>query len=158
MPFSIVMLLRTPQPFSEEDLNAAGERAWDMPFSGESSSTYCVVPATAQITLIKAGKYLFNLLQEGSFYIGPVEETASKLSKPEQQQAWRQHTAWAAFDLMNNDVPKNEAYAALARWIVQLADQNCSGIYLPKASIFFPNNGVAEEGLRQLIRKGPQPS
>jgi len=77
------------------------------------------------------------------------------LPRQEQRKASRQHSAWAALDFMNEDVPKNEAYASLARWGIQLDTGNCVGIYLPKASIFFPNDGTAREGLERLIKKGP---
>jgi hypothetical protein len=154
-PFSIVLLLRQSLLFTEDQLNAAGQRAWNVPFSDADGSMYCVVQATPTVTLIKSGKYLFNLIQEDSFYLGPVEEIAMHMPRLEQKEAWRQHKAWAALDLMNEDVPKKEAYASLARWGVELETQNCAGIYLPKASIFFPNDGTAKEGLERLIKKGP---
>jgi hypothetical protein len=155
LPFSIVLLLRQSLLFTKEDLNAAGQQAWNVPFSNVDASMYCAVQANPNMTLIKSGKYLFNLMQEDSFYLGPIEEVAPQLPRPEQQQAWLQHSAWAALDLMNNDVRKNEAYAALARWALQLRNGNCAGIYLPKESLLFPNDGTAEEGLRRLIKKGP---
>ncbi len=117
---------------------------------------YCAIQATQAFTLIKSGKYLFNLIQEDTFYLGPVEEIAAQLPRTEQQQAWRKHTAWAALDLMNEDISKNEAYAALARWAAKLADSNCSGIYLPKENQLWPNDGTAEQGLQKLIKKGPR--
>ena len=124
-------------------------------FSHADGSMYCVAQATPSMTLIKSGKYLLNLIQEDSFYLGPVEEIAMHLPRQEQRKASRQHSAWAALDFMNEDVPKNEAYASLARWGIQLDTGNCVGIYLPKASIFFPNDGTAREGLERPIKKGP---
>jgi hypothetical protein len=155
MPFSIVLLLRKSLPFTEERLNAAGELAWNHPFNQNDGSMYCALEATPAITLIKSGKYLFHLMQEGGFYLGPVEEIASQLPRPEQEQAWLQHTAWAALDLMNHDISRKEAYSALARWAVQLADSNCCGIYLPQESQLWPNDGTAAQGLQILIKKGP---
>ena len=156
MPFSIVLLLRESLPFDEAHLNAAGELAWNHPFNKNDGSMHCAIQATPAITLIKSDKYLFNLMQENTFYLGPVEEVAAQLPRPEQQQAWREHTAWAAFDLMNDDISKNEAYAALARWAAQLADSNCSGIYLPRENQFLPNDGTAKQGLQILIKRGPR--
>lgn len=154
-PFSMVLLLRQSRPFTEDHLSTAGQRAWNVPFSDADGSMYCVVQATPNVTLIKSGKYLFNLMQEDSFYLGPAEEIAMHLPRQEQKEAWHQHGAWAALDLMNEDVPKNEAYAALARWAIQMETDNCVGIYLPKASIFLPNDGTAKDGLERLIKKGP---
>ena len=155
MPFSMVLLLRRSSLFTEDELNAAGQRAWNVPFSHADKSMYCVMPATPNITLIKSGNYLFNLIQEDSFYLGPIEEIAPQLPRPEQQLAWRQHTSWAAWDLMNKDVTKKEAYAVIARWVIELVHGNCVGVYLPKESLFFPNNGPAEDKLRKYIKKGP---
>jgi hypothetical protein len=154
-PFSVVLLLRKPLTFAEDGLNAAGQRAWKVPFNRADGSTHCVVQATPNVTLIKSGKYLFNLIHEDTFYLGPIEEIAAHLPRREQKESWRQHAAWAALDLMNDDVPKNEAYAALARWGIELITDNCVGVYLPKASMLFPNDGTAREALARLIKKGP---
>jgi hypothetical protein len=154
MPFSVVLLLRQPPLFTKANLEAAGERAWHRPFSNTADSMYCVVEATPLTFLIKSGAYLFSLLQEESLYLGPMEDIAPLLPREEQRIAWRQHTVWTAIDLMNQDVPKNEAYAALANWALALADSNCCGIYLPREQVMMPNDGPAEEGLRKLKKKG----
>jgi hypothetical protein len=75
------------------------------------------------------------------------------LPQPEQKAAWKQHKAWAAFNLLNEDVPKGDAYATLAQFVLQLGDANCCGVYFPAENIMMPNDGTAEQGLRILIRK-----
>jgi hypothetical protein len=75
------------------------------------------------------------------------------LPREEQQIAWRQHKGWASFDMLNNGVQRVDAYAVLAKFALQLGDENCVGVYLPNLEIFMPNDGTAEEGIRMLVRK-----
>jgi hypothetical protein len=62
------------------------------------------------------------------------------------------HTAWASIDMLGSEVSNAEAYAVLARFALQLADHNCSAIFLPKHNVLLVNNGDSEEWLRNLIR------
>ncbi|HEY1964927.1 MAG TPA: hypothetical protein VGG59_08350 [Acidobacteriaceae bacterium] len=75
------------------------------------------------------------------------------MPREEQQIAWRQHKGWASFDMLNNGVQRVDAYAVLAKFALQLGDENCVGVYLPNLEIFMPNDGTAEEGIRMLVRK-----
>ena len=70
--------------------------------------------------------------------------------------AWIEHHTWVAFDLMNREVPKKQAYAVLAALVAELLDVRCAGIYLPKENQFtIQNDGSAArapaEG-RRLVR------
>jgi hypothetical protein len=40
-----------------------------------------------------------------------------------------------AFDLTNRDVPKKQAYAALAAMVAELLDGRCAGIYVASAEL-----------------------
>jgi hypothetical protein len=151
-PYSIVMLLRKPHFFSETELEQAGERGWGKRFDGKEDPMY-FVSQTGTITFLKAGKYAVHLIHASRPYLDSTPEVMKQLPQPEQRQAWQEHTAWAAFNLLNDDVPKGDAYATLAQFVLQLGDANCSGIHFPEENIMMPNDGTAEQGLRMLIRK-----
>jgi hypothetical protein len=133
MPYSIVLLMRESHKFTKVELQSAGEIGWGRKFDGLVGTTYSV-----------------NL-----------ESGAKSLPREEQRKAWFEHRAWVALDLWNGNEPggkklsKEEAYAVLARFALQLGGVNCSAIYFPKESWMMPNNGAAEEGLRRLIGAFP---
>ena len=160
MPHSIVLLQREAHVFSEEELQPAGERAWGKRFDGTEDPMYFVSRADA-LTVLKAGKYVVQLVQVNELYSDDLEASARNLPRQEQKKAWFEHRAWSSLDLWNSavssarELPKKEAYAVLARFALQLGDANCSAIYCPKESWMLPNDGTAEEGLRRLIDAFP---
>jgi hypothetical protein len=152
IPYSIVLLLRAPHFFTQAELEAAGERGWGRRFDGKADPMYFVVQQ-ADVTMMKVGTHLVQLLHAAQPYLGDVEEISGRLPRQEQKQAWLEHSGWAAFDLWDRKPLTAEAYAVLARFALQLADKNCSAVLLPKENVLMPNDGTAEEGLRRLIRK-----
>jgi hypothetical protein len=153
-PYSIVLLLREPHFFTSSELEAAGERGFDIKFDGKQDPMY-FVSQTGPITFLKAGKHAMHFLHARTPYLEPKDQVARKLPREEQRIAWMAHSAWASVDMLNrrSDIPKREAYSTLARFVLFLGDANCSGIYLPGEQIMMPNDGTAEEGLRLMIRK-----
>jgi hypothetical protein len=100
------------------------------------------------------------VIQANSPYLEDVEAVAKQLPQEEQKRAWLEHKAWASLDHLNEQTSKSkdrtkraESYSVLARFALQLGNENCSAVYLPKEQILMPNDGTAEEGLRLLIRK-----
>jgi hypothetical protein len=149
---SLVLLLREPRFVLKAEVEKAAEAGWGKRFDGQEDTMYFVVQQ-GKITMIKAGIYAVHLVQANQPYLGDPQDVAKQLPREEQRVAWRQHTAWASFDLLNNDVERVDAYAALAKFALQLGDENCAGIYLPNLEIFMPNDGTAEEGVRMLVRR-----
>ena len=156
-PHSVVLLQRTARFFSKNEVEKAAEAGWGKRFDGQDDPIYFVVQK-GEITIIKAGIYVVHLIHANQPYLGDPQEVAKQLPREEQRIAWRQHNTWASFDLWNEGVQKAEAYAALAKFALNLGDENCAGVYLPKEEIFMPNDGTAEEGLRLLMRKELLPS
>ncbi len=151
-PCSIVMLLREPHFFLAGELELAGERGWGKRFDGKEDPMY-FVSQSGTVTMMKVGRHVVHIIHADQPYLDNPQEVAKQLPQPEQRKAWLDHKAWAALDLLNDDVPKAEAYATLAQFALQLGDSNCSGIFFPKENVMMPNDGTAEEGLRILIRK-----
>jgi hypothetical protein len=161
MPRSIVMLTRKAHTFTKEELIAAAELGWGKKFDGVEDPMWFVTVSDV-LTILKAGKYVVQLVQVSQPYSDDLETSAKNLTREEQKRAWFEHHAWFSLDLWNDAVPsspkpsKKEAYAVLARFSRQLGDANCCAIYFPNEGLMLPNDGNAEDELRRLIEALPQ--
>ncbi len=106
MPYSIVMLLRSPFAMSKEILETAASKAYRMPYDGSQEMYY--VGWGPQFTLMKAGTSLISVLEAAVPYLGDPAEVAEGFKNETLASAWAEHRTWLAFDLMNKDVPKNK--------------------------------------------------
>ena len=149
MPYSIVMLLRSPFAMSKGVLEAAGSKAYGVPYDG-SHQMYFAVQEGA-VTFVKAGASLITVLEAEEPYLGDPAEVAKGFRNQWLSDAWIEHRAWVAFDLQNNDIPKRQAYRVLAALVSELLDNRCAGIYLPKENQFtIQSDGSAERHLASL--------
>src|ERR1700733_11244043 len=149
MLYSIVMLLRSPFAMSKEVLEAAACRAYGVPYDG-SHEMYFVVRKPA-LTVVKAGGSVIKVLEAAEPYLGDPDDVARGFADTHLKSAWIEHHTWVAFDLMNRDVPKKQAYGVLAALVVELLDVRCAGIYLPKENQFtIQSDESAAEHLRRL--------
>lgn len=149
MPYSIVMLLRSPFAVSKPVLEAAACRAYGVPYDG-SREMYFVVKEPV-LTVVKAGGSVIKVLEAAGPYLDDPDDVAQGFADKRLQSAWTEHQAWAAFDLMNRGVPKKQAYRVLAALVAELLDLRCAGIYLPKENQFtIQSDGSAAEHLRRL--------
>jgi hypothetical protein len=160
MPHSIVLLTREPHAFTKEELEGAGERGWKRKFDGKEDPMWFVTLSDV-LSVLKAGKYVVQLVQVPHPYSDDMEASARNLTREEQKKAWFQHRAWFSLDLWNSALQryrrpsKKEAYAVLARFALQLGDANCCAIYFPEEGWMMPDDGNAEEALRRLIEAFP---
>ena len=129
----------------------AGRLGFGKSFDGVEDPMYFVVQQSF-VTMIKAETHMMHVLHQRRPYLNDKETVAKSLFLREQREAWMAHTAWASIDMLSTEVPNSEAYVTLAQFILQLADQNCSAILLPKHNVLLTNDGEAEEWLRDLIR------
>jgi hypothetical protein len=156
LPYSIVLLTRKPHSFTEEELQSAGEKGWRKRFDGTEDPMYFVSCSKA-LTMMKAGKYVVQLVEVHQPYSDDMEASAKNLPCEEQKRAWFEHRAWVSLDLWNGHrtsgekLSKKESYAVLAKFALQLGNSNCSAVYFPKEGWMLPNNGDAESELRRLI-------
>jgi hypothetical protein len=145
--------------FSEEELQAAGERGWGKKFDGKEDPMYFVSADHPALTVVKAGPHIIRVTSVPRRYADDDEYSLSQLPQPEQKKAWTEHHACVFLDLFNDlssesrGIPDAEAYASLAKLALQLGDPNCTAIFVPIKNIMMPNDGTAEEGLRLLINK-----
>ena len=149
MLYSIVMLLRSPFAMSKEVLETAACRAYGVPYDG-SREMYFVVRQPV-LTIVKAGGSVIKVLEAAEPYLGNPDDVAQGFADKRLESAWIEHHTWVAFDLMNRDVPKKQAYEVLAALVAELLDVRCAGIYLPKENHFtIQSDGSAAEHLRRL--------
>jgi hypothetical protein len=152
MPYSLVLLLREPHIYSSSELQRAAERAWRRSFDGKADPMYFVV-TKGPTSMVKIGSHVVNVLHAAQTYLDDPQATAEQLPQLDQKKAWLEHQAWAALDFWNLELPKQDAYQTLAKLSLQLADRNCSAIFLPRDEILMPNDGTAEEGLQLLSER-----
>lgn len=149
MPYSIVMLLRSPFAMSKEVLEVAASKAYGFPYDG-SHEMYFVVQ-NPRLTFVKAGSLLISVLEITEPYLDDPDEVAQGFKDKRLGAAWTEHRNWAAFDLRNREVPKKQAYRALAAIVAELINARCTGIYLPRENRFtMQSDGSAAEHLRRL--------
>jgi hypothetical protein len=145
--------------FSEEELQAAGERGWGKKFDGKEDPMYFVSADHPALTVVKAGPHIIRVTSVPRRYADDDEYSLSQLPQPEQKKAWTEHHACVFLDLFNDlssesrGIPDAEAYASLAKLALQLGDPNCTAIFVPIKNIMMPNDGAAEQGLRLLINE-----
>ncbi len=156
---SIVIMQRKAHRFSEDELQAAGERGWGKTFDGKADPMYFVSADNLALTVVKAGPHVIRVTSIPERYADDDEYALSQLPEPEQKKAWIEHHACIFLDLFNDlssksrRIPDAEAYASLANLALQLGNPNCTAIFVPTKNIMMPNDGTAEQGLRLLINK-----
>lgn len=156
---SIVIMQRKTHRFTEEELQAAGERGWEKKFDGKDDPMYFVSADQAALTVVKAGPHVMRVTSLPCRYIDDDEYALSQLPQPQQKMAWNEHHAHTLLDLFNDlssseqRIADADAYASLAKLALHLGDPNCAAVFVPDKNIMMPNDGTAEEGLRLLINK-----
>ncbi len=149
MPYSIVLLLRSPFKMTEEVLAAAASRAYGVAYDGSDPMYFVMLSPVLKI--VKAGKSAISLLESAHPYLDDPEETAKGFSHPELRKAWAQHRGWVAFDLLATKLRKRDAYRVMAALIAELLEDRCAGIYLPKENQFtLQTDGSAAKHLNLL--------
>jgi hypothetical protein len=156
---AIVIMQRKAHRFTEEELQAAGERGWERKFDGKEDPMYFVSADQAALTVVKAGPHVMRVTSLPCRYVEDDEYALSQLPQPEQKRAWNEHHAHALLELFNDlsraekRITDADADASLAKLALHLGDPNCTAIFVPDKNIMMPNDGTAEEGLRLLINK-----
>ena len=150
LPVSMVLLLRQPHFFTDSELRTAGERAWQTAFTEAEDSKYFVVQRQT-VTLLKAGPSLLSLLYGSRPYLD-LDDKALRTFLPDsaRQKAWKMHDAWCAVDHVNANGDLPRAYSELAKLVAEMADQNCTAVYVPGAKILIPNGDLLGPALQQI--------
>ncbi len=146
---SMVLLLRQPHLFSEEELRRAAERAWGISFAGGEESKHFVLQS-GHVILLKAGPHLLSLLNVPKPYLNDPSKIAKRWPKPSQQQAWGEHVAFAAVDYSGRSTDVELEYCVLAKLVAEMVDANCIGVYVPGEHSFIPSNEQLYSELQKI--------
>jgi hypothetical protein len=147
-PVSIVLLLRQPYVYDNDELRRAAERAWGGSFAGESGSDNFVLQS-GQTALMKAGRHLLGFPNAPQPYLGDPRSISKQLPR-RQRSAWMEHRAWVAVDHMNPRVEPDLQYRALARLVAEMLTANCVGVFVPAKGAFLPNDTSLYDALRRF--------
>jgi hypothetical protein len=140
LPVSIVLLLGESRFLTLEQLRSAGERAFGVPFSDDTSSPHCVFQEVL-FTLMRAGPHTLSFLNYTKPYGDHPKQFGKAMPMASQRQAWAKHTAWTAVDYVKGGIDLELEYAVLAGLCAEMLDGNCVGVYVPRERGFIPNDG-----------------
>ena len=87
---------------------------------------------------MKAGPHALNLIHSNQPYLDR-EGTAAGFEEENYQRAWREHTAWLAVDYLNSRSDIELAYCVLAKFVSELLNENCAGVFIPRENKFSLN-------------------
>jgi len=148
---SIVLLLRKPQAYDQEELRLAAQRAWGVPFETKTGEGNFVIKS-GHLSVMKAGRHLLSFPSAAQRYSGDPRKKLKQLPRS-QRHVWVQHRAWVAVDYLKGGKDRPLEYGVLARIAVEMLTDNCVGVFLPESGAFVPNDGTLgslDGALRQL--------
>jgi hypothetical protein len=143
---SMILLLRNPHTFSDEEIKHAAERAWTLVFA-ESGSSRRRVMKSDQAVFLQAGPHRISFVNYPKPYEEKPQENVDWLANPSQQHAWAEHTACCWVNYLTTETDLEMAHCVLAKIVVQLIDENCTGVYIPSEGSLIP----AEAGYDDLV-------
>jgi hypothetical protein len=154
LPISMVLLLREPTFSTMDQLRSLGERAFGTPFSGEKESRHFVVQVVL-FTVLKAGPHSLSFLNHTKPYGDDSYDFGRSWPKPNQRQAWADHTAWTAVDYVKGGADLELEYAVLAKLCAEMLNANCVGLYIPGKRTFIPNDDCLPGKLQRMAASRP---
>jgi uncharacterized protein YegJ (DUF2314 family) len=149
---SIVVLLKVPRKLDELELRGAVERAWNVTLGDDSEPNNFVV-MNGPVRLVQVKGHFFNVLSAARPYIEKREAFASKLRDLRVKAAVLEHSAWMSVDYHGSGasrLSKDDKYAATAKLVAELLDDDCLGICLPDEDVVIGNNIELKQVLREF--------
>ena len=148
-PISVVLLLKHPSFWSGQELATAVTRAFDVPFSTENPEQFVTSRNDRAVLYIKP--HLVSVFAASRPYLShDPREFAKSLPEIDLQQAWANHKGWAAIDYLRGGANVGAEYGVLSKIAVELINDNCSGIFIPREGLLFPNNEVLPQRLQGI--------
>ncbi len=150
-PISMAVLQSTKHIYSDDELRAAGERGWGIPFDGVGSKVHFVAK-NGLVTMVKAGPHVINLFYLNSPMVENPVANDAWLPQEVQRVAWRDHVACVSFDYLNRGERVDVAYAVLAKLLAELVGNECAAVYIQRENVFLPNLPTMRGELREQAR------
>src|ERR1039458_4734899 len=92
-PRVMILLLRQPHVFSEEEIRSAAERAWGIAFWGTHGSTRRILVSDDMRVFLQAGPHQLSICSTAQPYTKSPETDVDWLPSLNQQKAWAGHKA-----------------------------------------------------------------
>jgi hypothetical protein len=151
-PYSMVLLMNTPFHQSGKFYADAATQAFGVAYDGSDEMHF--VNESPNCIFLKAGWALISIRPKWGAYLGKNGEddveTGAALLPEEQRRWWRKQRAWVAFDLQNSEKPESSEMQVLAKLLLELVDERCCGVWIPRSGRFLPNDGTAIAELTRL--------
>ncbi len=149
-PSSIVLLLQRSEFPNLKQMSACAERAFNVPFTTENSTNYCVFQKTL-FTLMKIGPHVLSFTFYAKPYFEANPDFARALPLASQREACEKHTAWLAVNYAKGPGSEDIRYALLSRLSMEMLDINCTGAYIPGKQLLIPNGGSLRHQLQRNV-------
>jgi len=140
----MILLLRNPHAFSDEEIRRAAERAWAISFSAVKGSTRRIIK-TDDAVFLEAGPHRLSFVNYPKPYEEKPQEDLDWLPKLSQQRAWAEHTACFWVNYMTTATDLELAHCVLAKVVAQLLDENCTGLFIPSERSLIPAEAASVE-------------
>ena len=147
-PPAMILLLRQPHTFSEEEIRAAAERAWGLAFWSTRGSDRRIL-MSAEGVFLQAGRHQLSFRSLPHPYVPNPEHDADWLFSLSQKKSWSDHRAccWIYYQTATTDLEL--AHCVIAKVAVELLDGNCTGVWMPSECALIPGE-IASEELRSM--------
>jgi len=143
-PISMILLLRKAHPFSEEEIRRAAESGWGLSFLNLERSVRRIARTDDGFS-IQAGLHVLSVCNYSKPYEEKPEEDLDWLPQPSQQRAWADHAACCWINYWTADTDLELAHCVLAKVVVRLLNENCTGVYIPSEDSLIPAEDAAED-------------
>jgi uncharacterized protein YegJ (DUF2314 family) len=148
---SVVLLLRKPRTASQQDLEEALARAWQVKLPDTQERHF--VLAQGPLTLVKVPGGMVQVLSAARPYIQAPTEFAKRIGDARIRDAVLNHGGWISVDHMLTDPQKQKSdsahkYSLCAKLAAELVSENCLGVCFPGENRIVAASGDLAGNLR----------
>ena len=147
---SLVLLLRKPQALDDQALADMIQQAWGIEMRLHDPKAIDFVVGVAPTFMIACRGQHFSVHNFKIPYVKDVAAEAQSIIDFKAREAFREHKAWIAVDLLWEERPERlpEVYGQLGKLIAELAGEDCTALYCPATKKIVPYDDWIAEQLR----------
>jgi hypothetical protein len=142
-PISMILLFRKAHAFTEEAIRRAAENVWGLSFSNLETAVRRISKTDDGFS-IWAGPHVLSVCPYSEPCADKAEENTDWLPQPNQQRGWVDHTACCRINYWTAATDLELAHCDLAKVVVRLLNENCTGAYIPSEDSLIPTENVEQ--------------